>query len=172
MNKDKKGEEIEQKWILQDKTCEALILQFQEPYKYDLTVPTFDKICRLVVVAGKILNEEAVNLEEIARQRVYFDLISPSFGKIYFSSLSKRVHNGLAGILTRKDWDIDVPLLTYLYRHEEKIAKENVFCEYDYCYRIRDREKMLNELQKYFTKKELDDFEKIGGLFKPFIKKV
>lgn len=157
-----------------NKTCDALILQFKEPYKYDLEIPPFEKIVRGIIVAGRILNKQDLNLEEMARQILYGDLINNRFEKEYFNGLSKRVHNGIAQVLMMKDRYTESHLRWYLNAYEQRLGRERISGEYDPYYRFRkgEREKTQKEVQEYFAPEEIKDFERIGNLFRDYIRLV
>lgn len=153
-----------------DKTCESLLLQFKEPKVCGLTIPNAYYVYSLVAISGRILNGEKINPEDIncATSRHNFNFLKEE----YFSQLSPRVSEGLMKILNSRKEEYS-PLEQYMSSLSNILYYEFHFGEGTW-FKIRDskKEKLEKEVLEYFNKEELDDFNKIGTLFQPYIDRV
>jgi len=149
-----------------DRTCDALLLQFKEPKIYDLTIPDGYNIYSLVVIAGKIMNRKKVNPKEV-------NCISTNHShcplkKEYLSKLSKRVSEGISQVLreSRNEYS-----LLYIYLCQQEIFANEWFFGHGTWHRFRDgeREKAEQRTKNYFNEKELSEFDKIGEIIQPYI---
>jgi hypothetical protein len=154
---------------LEHQTCGAILLQFREPKFYDLTIPDAYNIYSLVVIAGKIMCGEKVNLENVNCITTCHDLDIAPLREEYLFTLSPRVSKGLFNILKESRTEHS-PLTLYMNEMNDSIAHEWHFGHGDW-YRFREgkREKIEKEILSYFNNLELVDFNHIGEIIQPYI---
>jgi len=151
------------KFELMENTANALLLQFKEPLKYDLTIPSSKSILRLLNIfqdgrEGKIIFPDKVNCLYPSYQE---KPINFNFNHKY----SKRVEEGLNlcfGLKSRYD---TFPLELHLNWNPEIFGNEGFF------YRFREGKKEYLEVQveNYFNENELKIFRGIGKFAQPYL---
>lgn len=167
------SDNFQKEYEFQEQTCEALLLQFRKPRVYDLAIPDTTDIKRLVTISGRLMNGEEINPESV-------DCItsSPKYNNLqilkkeYFSKLSPKVSEGLLKIL--EDSREDDSFLSFYMRHSTEILAHEWYMGHGDWYRFREgkREKVEEEVLKYFDGLEWADFQKVGNLFEPYIERV
>lgn len=142
-------------------------MQFKEPKVYDLTIPSAHDIYSLVVIAGEIMNGEIINLEKVNCITTQHDIARLKEKNL--SHLSPRVSKGLFDILFEPRNE-NSKLNNYLKDSSYLFGHEWHFGEGDW-FRFREgkRNETEKEVRNYFNKTELNDFDKIGKIIKPYI---
>jgi len=163
-------DEFNKSYEFRTRTCETLLLQFKTPQVYDLTTPDAYSIYGLVVIAGRIMNGEKINQSEV--NCVTTNIRWHPLEEHHLSTLSPRVSQGLMEIL-HESREKNSFLTNYMRGRSDLFAHEWHVGEGTW-FRFRDgkREKLEKEVESYFTKIELKDFDKIGNLFQPYISRV
>ncbi len=165
--------EFEDEFNLKKQTSYAIFLQFKTPQVSDLAIPDATNIKYLVTISGRLMNGEDIKPEEITcvtSNPRYNHSQYWRKGK-FFSSLSPRVSEGIEKIL-EESYD-ENSFLELIMFHGDILGNEWNY-GFGTWYRFREgkREKVEREVKQYFNEQELGDFDKIGNLFQPFIRRV
>jgi hypothetical protein len=146
-------------------SANALLLQFKEKIKYDMTIPCAGDIKRLLFIFqdgfdGKIINPSNV------------DCCIPNYSdkpfKLDFEDkFSSIIQGGLELCFMKEDKYDRYPMDIHL-------RDKSVFGDEDNFFRFREgmREKIQIQVNSYFNKKELSAFEQIGNFIKPYASKL
>lgn len=155
--------------LLKERTCEALFLQFKEPIVYDLYIPNCHEIYSLIVIAGKILNGQKIIPSKVncisTRQDVFENILK----KEYFSGLSKKVFFGIHNSIDESKQKHS-ELFNYMMYREDILGSERHITKGTW-FRFREgkRKEIEDIVNNYFKTFELEDFDKIGKIIKPYI---
>lgn len=153
---------------LMKNTGNALALQFNEPIKYDLKIPSFGNLKRLVSMWEDYLNGNEFDPERVncctpdysdKRHKFSFD----SNGKI-----PERVENGLELCFNKFGNKYDTPAL------ETHLGDKDLFSKEEGLYRIRDgkREELEKNVKDYFNGKEIEAFNEFGEFADFYVNKL
>lgn len=167
MNYERLYEELfhneKEKFNLMKNTANGLLLQFVEPIKYDLTIPSDTGILRLLNIfqdwqKGKIISPEEVNC-------LYPAYVDKPIDFDFGYNSSKRIEEGLNlcfGLNSKYD---TFPLRLHLNWNKNIFGNEGSF------YRFREgmRENIEVQVSNYFDESELKIFERIGKIIQPYV---
>ncbi len=158
---------IEKQVEYKKRTCEAILLQFDRPLIYDLSIPSPENIYSLLFVAGEITNGKKVTLSEFWEIMDEEDLCGNFLTENHFSKLSKKVSKGIIHL-----WDAEDGFSLREYLKQKNIFANEWVDNYGSLYRFRDgeREKAELRVKGYFTEKESSDFDKIGEIINLYTK--
>ncbi len=161
-------EDLKKEYEIKCNFCDALLLQFKKPIRYDLTIPNGYHIYNLFVVADKIMKGGRINKKGIYLMQHDFEYISEKS----FPHLSKKVSKGLIDVL--RDSRRETSFLQDYMERRKDIFGRDWFFGYGDLFRFRDGEREKAELRvsNTFSKEELAEFNKIGEIIQPYIKYV
>lgn len=153
---------------LMKNTGNALALQFNEPIKYDLKIPSFNNLKRLAnmwedYLHGKEFDPENVNccFPDYSEKRNEFPFDTNE-------EIPERVGRGLELCFNKFGDKYDTPAL------ESHLGNRDLFSKEEGLYRIRDgkRQELEKNVRNYFETKELEAFNDFGKFAKPYINKL
>jgi len=153
---------------LMKNTGNALTLQFNEPIKYDLKIPGFQNLKRLINMWEDYLHGKEFNPENV---NCCFPDYSDKIHKFSFDTNGKipqRVGKGLELCFNKFGNKYDTPAL------ESHLGNNDVFSKEKGLYRIRDRKRQELEknVKNYFKRKELEAFNDFGDFAKSYVNKL
>jgi hypothetical protein len=148
---------------LMENTANALLLQFKEPLKYDLTIPPVWNIKRLMHMFEDNFHGEIINpLEVDCCYPIYND---KSLKLNFNNQTSIRVVGGLEFCFTKEDKYDTMPLEIHL-KDRDLFGYEGQY----YRFREGKREEIQKQVENYFKPEELGFFNKFGEFIKPYAK--
>jgi hypothetical protein len=149
---------------LMENTANALILQFKEPLKYDLTIPDAYSIKRLMHIFEDTLYGRVIDPVEV---NCCYPIYSDKSLKLNFRKLtSLRVIGGLEFCFTIEDKYDNISIYSHLNRNQALFGNEGQY----YRFREGKREEIQKQVETYFKQEELVFFNKFGEVIKPYVK--
>jgi hypothetical protein len=152
-----------EKFELMENTANALLLQFEEPIKYDLTIPSVRGILKLLNIFqdghdGKIIFLERVNClyPDYSDRPINFNFNHKNF---------KRIEEGLNLCFSLKSKYDTFPLELHLNWNKDIFGNEDSF----YRFREGKRKDVEFKVNNYFKENELKILKGIGKFVQPYI---
>jgi hypothetical protein len=153
---------------LMKNTMDGILLQFNKPVKYDLTIPRFSHLKILMIMwadyfRGVQFLPEKVNCCNpfgYYQDKNELDILKDSPG------IPERIKKGMIHSFNRKNKNDVFPLEEYLQTNEDLFGFEEGL----YRFREGKRKKIFREVKNYFNKRELKSFNNFGNFVKPYIR--
>ncbi len=154
---------------LMENTANALLLEFDEPLKYDLRIPKFSNIKTLVNMWAdyhKGINFDVSKVDCVYPSGSYGNEIDKEIH--FYGGIPERIEKGINLCLKKRTKNDSPSLETHL------LINEDIFGYEKGMYRFREgqEEKISSKVSEFFSLDELKVFDDFGNFVKHYIKRL